>query len=183
MVSLVHRHLAMLTFEVTLLDATAPVVISSQLLNRQDGEDEYHVSSAALGEGLDPRAARQFDHRVLVPRLHRERRRRGDARLPLREQRHDAGVRLPTTSSIRRRAHEIETTVAADLAKTVITVKREPGETIRVIKLVSYHSSTGRAGARAGRPLLAHAGRVRRNDGPQQLLDEQREWLDEFWAA
>src|ERR1044072_8559690 len=48
LVSLVHRHMAMLTMEVTLLDAAAPVVISSQLLNRQDGEDEYHVMAAAL---------------------------------------------------------------------------------------------------------------------------------------
>ena len=45
MVSLVHRHLAVLTFEVTLLDASAPIVISSQMLNRQDGEDEYHVAA------------------------------------------------------------------------------------------------------------------------------------------
>ena len=73
----------------------APVVISSQLLNRQDGEDEYHVAAAALGEGADPRQMRTFDHRVLVPRLHREPRRRGHARLPLRQQRDDAGVRLP----------------------------------------------------------------------------------------
>src|SRR5690606_31140948 len=72
LVSLVHRHLAMLTMEVTLLDGAAPVVISSQLLNRQDGEDEYHVTAAALGEGFDPRRSRQFDHRVLEPRLQRE---------------------------------------------------------------------------------------------------------------
>ncbi|MEJ7724354.1 MAG: glycoside hydrolase family 65 protein, partial [Ilumatobacteraceae bacterium] len=67
MVSFTHRHLAMLTFEVTMLDGPAPVVISSQLLNRQDGEDEYHVRSAALGLGRDPRRSRVFDHRVLQP--------------------------------------------------------------------------------------------------------------------
>ena len=50
MVSFVHRHLAVMTFEITLLDAAAPVVVSSQLLNRQDGEDEYHVAAAALGD-------------------------------------------------------------------------------------------------------------------------------------
>src|SRR5262245_45804777 len=55
LVSLAHRHLAMLTFEVTVLDGAAPLVISSQLLNRQDGEDEYHVAAAALGHGRDPR--------------------------------------------------------------------------------------------------------------------------------
>ena len=67
LVSLAHRHLAMLTFEVTLLDGSAPVVVSSQLLNRQDGEDEYHVAAHALGKGFDPRKMRPFDHRVLDP--------------------------------------------------------------------------------------------------------------------
>lgn len=47
MVSFQHRHLAVMTLELTLLDEPAPVVVSSQLLNRQDGEDEYHVRSAA----------------------------------------------------------------------------------------------------------------------------------------
>jgi alpha,alpha-trehalose phosphorylase len=40
MVSFVERHLAIMTFEVTLLDAAAPVAISSQVLNRLDGQDE-----------------------------------------------------------------------------------------------------------------------------------------------
>ena len=67
LVSLAHRHLAMLTFEVTLLDGSAPIVVSSQLLNRQDGEDEYHVAVHALGKGFDPRKMLLFDHRVLTP--------------------------------------------------------------------------------------------------------------------
>lgn len=50
MVSFQHRHLAVLSFEITLLDDAAPMVVSSQLLNRQDGQDEYHVRAAALGE-------------------------------------------------------------------------------------------------------------------------------------
>ena len=51
MVSFTQRHLAIMTMEVTMLDAEAPVVISSQTLNRQDGRDEYHVRSAAMGTG------------------------------------------------------------------------------------------------------------------------------------
>ena len=61
MVSFTQRHLAIMTFEVTLLDDEAPVVISSQTLNRQDGRDEYHVRSAAMGAGVDPRKAEAFD--------------------------------------------------------------------------------------------------------------------------
>ena len=95
LVSLAHRHLAMMTFEVTMLDGAAPIVVSSQLLNRQDGEDEYHVAAAALGHGRDPRQMRKFDHRVLIPRLHREIRGWRRPRLPLCQQRDDAGVRVP----------------------------------------------------------------------------------------
>ena len=68
MVSMTQRHLALMTFEVTMLSGDAPIVISSQLLNRQDGEDEYHVPTAAMGEGADPRKAVAFGRRVLLPR-------------------------------------------------------------------------------------------------------------------
>ncbi|MGH3425825.1 MAG: glycoside hydrolase family 65 protein, partial [Nocardioidaceae bacterium] len=67
MASMSQRHLAVMTFEITMLDAEAPVAVSSQILNRQDGEDEYHVRAAAMGEGADPRKGERFNHRVLVP--------------------------------------------------------------------------------------------------------------------
>ena len=61
MVSFTQRHLAIMTFEVTMLDDEAPVVISSQTLNRQDGKDEYYVRAAAMGGGVDPRRAEAFE--------------------------------------------------------------------------------------------------------------------------
>ena len=70
MVSFTQRHLAILSIEVTMLDEEAPVVISSQTLNRQDGRDEYHVRSAAMGSGVDPRKAESFEERVLEPQSH-----------------------------------------------------------------------------------------------------------------
>ena len=70
MVSFTQRHLAIMTIEITMLDEAAPVVVSSQLLNRQDGKDEYHVRSAAMGEGVDPRKAEAFEDRVLQPQTH-----------------------------------------------------------------------------------------------------------------
>ena len=47
MVSFHQRHLVVLTFEVTMLDDHAPVAISSQIPNRQDGEDEAPQGPAA----------------------------------------------------------------------------------------------------------------------------------------
>ena len=52
-----------------MLAGDAPVVISSQLLNRQDGEDEYHLRpTPEPGVHADPRKAGAFEGRVLLPR-------------------------------------------------------------------------------------------------------------------
>ncbi len=180
LVSLVHRHLAVLTFEVTMLDGSAPVVVSSQLLNRQDGEDEYHVPAHALGHGTDPRKMRAFDHRVLVPRLHRDDEdgvmlgyRCANSGMTL-----CCGVRhlIETPAS-----HRVETTVRPDLAKTVITGRLQPGQTLRIVKLVSYHTSTGvpveELADRCGRTLDRAM-----DDGLEAIAAEQEEWLAQFWA-
>ncbi|MDQ3468893.1 MAG: glycoside hydrolase family 65 protein [Actinomycetota bacterium] len=181
LVSLAHRHLAILCFEVTLLDGNAPVVVSSQLLNRQDGEDEYHVASAALGRGLDPRKMRRFDHRVLVPRLNRE----CDGQVLLGYRCANSGMTMAcgyrhlvdTTAT-----HRIESTVGPDLAKTVLTARAEAGEAIRIVKFVTYHTSTGV-------PVEELADRCTRTldramaDGVERVFTEQREWLDAFWEG
>ena len=181
LVSLAHRHLAMLTFEITVLDGSAPVVVSSQLLNRQDGEDEYHVAAAALGHGRDPRQMRRFDHRVLVPRLHRE----IPGGVVLGYRCANSGMTLAcayrhvvdASTSVK-----VDTTVGPDLAKTVFTARAEPGQMIRIVKLVTYHTSRGvppeELADRCSRTLDRAV-----DDGPEALLAEQRAWLGEFWEA
>ena len=181
LVSLAHRHLAMMTFEVTMLDGAAPIVISSQLLNRQDGEDEYHVAAAALGHGRDPRQMRTFDHRVLIPRLHREIR---DG-VVLGYRCANSGMTLAcayrhlveSSTSVK-----VDTTVGPDLAKTVFTTRAEPGQTIRIVKLVTYHTSRGvppeELADRCGRTLDRAV-----DDGREALLGEQRVWLAGFWES
>ncbi len=180
MVSFAHRHLAVMSFEITLLDDSAPIVVSSQLLNRQDGEDEYHVRAAALGEGKDPRQARKFDHRVLEPRLQRER--GNEIVLGYR----CANSRMTLACGTR---HQIDTTcqvgvttdVGEDLAKTVFTVRATPGDPVKITKLVAYHSSNGvpaeELADRCSRTLERAA-----EDGVDVLQHEQRQWLDRFWA-
>ena len=39
--------------------------------------------------------------------------------------------------------HHVETTVGEDLAKTVFTARMQAGHTLRIMKLVTYHTSTG----------------------------------------
>ncbi|MEX2627394.1 MAG: glycosyl hydrolase family 65 protein [Ilumatobacteraceae bacterium] len=185
MVSFQHRHLALMSFEITLLDDPAPVVVSSQLLNRQDGEDEYHVRSAALGEGLDPRRARRFEHRVLVPRLQRHDPDLGTGgEVVLGYRCANSGMTLACSYRhlIETRCdHSVETSVDPDLAKSVFTIDGRPGETIRILKYVSYHSSTGV-------PPEELADRCHRTieractAGHQSIRRSQREFLDDYWA-
>ena len=179
LVSMAHRHLAMLTFEVTMLEGAAPVVVSSQMLNRQDGEDEYHVAAHALGKAADPRTMRTFDHRVLVPRLHRER--DGEVMLGYR----CANSRMTLACGYRHlietsAEHKVESTVAPDQAKTVITARLAAGDVLRIVKLVSYHTSTGvpaeELADRCGRTLDRAV-----EEGPATIGTEQREWLDRYW--
>lgn len=179
MVTFEHRHLAVLSFEVTLLDDSAPVVISSQLLNRQDGSDEYYVKAAALGEGVDPRKARKFDHRVLQPK----------------EQRHDGddlvlGYRC-TNSGMTVAAgyrhlfetaceHTVENSIDPEKARTVFTVEGEAGKPIRIEKLVAYHTSTGVPPAELADRCQRTLTRAART-GTHALHREQQEWLDAYW--
>ena len=184
MVSFQHRHLAVLTFNVTMLDAAAPIAVSSQLMNRQDGEDEYHVRAAALGEGMDPRKASKFEDRVLEPRLQQGGVERDDAvilgyRCMNNGMTLACGFRhiIETDCAV-----SVDTNIDGDLAKTVIEVHAEPGETVRITKLVAYHSSTGV-------PVQELADRCERtihraaDEGLESLRDGQRAWLDQFWAS
>ncbi len=177
MVSLVHRHLAVMTFEITLLDAAAPVVVSSQLLNRQDGEDEYHVRAASLGEGMDPRTARKFTSRVLRPRLQREE--HNEIVLGYSCANSAMTLACGTRHSVDTPCQvDVSTQMSADLAKTVFTARATAGDPIRITKLVSYHSSTGV-------PAEELADRCHRtldraeSDGVEALFAEQREWLND----
>jgi alpha,alpha-trehalose phosphorylase len=185
MVSLVHRHLAVLTFEIELLDGPAPLVVSSQLLNRQDGQDEYHVRSAALGEGVDPRRARKFDRRVLMPMLQQngvDEEVGGTVVLGYccansgmtlaAAYQHDIDTSSPCT---------VETVLEPDLAKTVFTIEGQVNAPIRITKYVSYHTSRGVPAEELADRCHRTLRRARRA-GLDRLRTEQIEWLDDFWA-
>ncbi|SDC87386.1 alpha,alpha-trehalose phosphorylase [Sanguibacter gelidistatuariae] len=180
MVSFTERHLAIMTFEVTMLDDDAPVVISSQILNRQDGQDEYNVPSAAMGEGFDPRKAEQFEGRVLQPCSQWI----SDERAVLTYRCTDSGMTLAVAADhkiVTDNDYELLTEIDKDFAKHVYRVKAKPGQTITVTKTVSYHTSRGI-------PPLELVDRCRRTldrvitEGIDVQFEKQQEWLDDYWA-
>ena len=68
MVPFEEKHLAVMTIDVTVLNADAPVTVSCQMINRQDGEDVYGgTPSAPRRAGFDPRKTEKLPERVLQP--------------------------------------------------------------------------------------------------------------------
>jgi len=175
MVSFVERHLAVLTFEVELLDAAAPVTISSQLLNRQDAQTEYGRSGS-----LDPRRALPLEGRVLMPGEYWQ-----DGPFSALSYRvAESGMRVATMVH-----HELETTapfelersIGPDLAKDVFHVRAEPGQPVRLTKFVSVHTSD----ATPTRELLDRCQRTLQRtvaEGVGTHHARQRDWLVDFWA-
>jgi alpha,alpha-trehalose phosphorylase len=179
MACMTQRHLAVLTVEVTMLSGESPIVISSQLLNRQDGRDEYHVTSAAMGEGVDPRRASAFEQRVLVPAMSYA----ADGRLGLGYCCAQSGMTLAVVADNRIETDQpLETRLSHedDLAKLVLRVEATEGSTVRLEKFVSYHSSSGvpvrELSDRCDRTLDRS-----RMHGVEHYHAEQRAWYGRFW--
>ncbi|WP_353953823.1 glycosyl hydrolase family 65 protein [Knoellia sp. S7-12] len=179
MVSLTQRHLAVMTYEVTLLDGDGPVQISSQVLNRQDRVAEGPEAQAT---GIaDPRKAESFRSRVLLPRVSE-----GDletGRLWLGYQCADSGMTLGlVTDHTLETANPYRATVHTDddTAKMIYRIQADQGSPITLTKVVSAHT----ANSVPPRELLDRCERTLdrvAEEGLQHQIDEQRTWLDSFW--
>ncbi|NKF33354.1 glycoside hydrolase family 65 protein, partial [Pseudomonas sp. BGM005] len=64
-VSFEERHLAVLRLEVVVENADAPVTVSCQMINRQDGAGVYAGTPNEAKSGFDPRKAEKIADRVL----------------------------------------------------------------------------------------------------------------------
>ncbi len=180
MVSFTERHLALMTMDLEMLDGDAPIVISSQLLNRQDGFDEYHVKSAAMGEGGDPRKAETFDRRVLDPQKSWV----GDGRAVLGYVCHQSRMTLAVATEHvleTDNEHSEEIIAEEDSAKHVFRIDAKEGSTIHLEKFVTYHTSRGVPVRELSDRCLRTLDRVR-GDGMAHLHADQRAWLDDFWT-
>ncbi|NNF83792.1 MAG: glycoside hydrolase family 65 protein, partial [Deltaproteobacteria bacterium] len=169
LVSFQHRHLAAVSYEVTLLNAEAPVVISSKMVleeNEQEDDD-------------DPRRGRSLSGRVLSI-LDRQSR---DGRIVwgLRTQHSKMALASGVDHVIMTECPYSRTMEHADgSGKVVYSIDAKPGKPIKLIKYITYHSSRSASPTelmgRAGRTLdraLAH--------GFEDLLSSQRAFMDEFW--
>jgi alpha,alpha-trehalose phosphorylase len=180
MVSFVERHLAVMSFEVTVENADASVVISSQLLNRQDGEDEFGRAIPEEGPvGFDPRRAQRLADRVLQPVEHWQHGNRSALSYRVTHSHMTLSVMID---------HVLETeneysssgSISPDIAKHVYQVHAKAGVPVRLTKVAAYHTSR----SVPTRELLDRGERLLERvigDGVDVQRRQQREWLDAFW--
>ncbi|WP_072041949.1 glycoside hydrolase family 65 protein [Nigerium massiliense] len=175
MTSFTDRHLALMTFEVTMLDDEAPVVISSQIVNRQSGRDEYNL---AASESADPRKAGRLQD-VLEPMQHWNSERRMILGYRCRNSHMTLAVAADHTVSSESTVEELIST-EPDIGKKVFRVEAEPGKPIRITKAVAYHTSRSVPVRELFDRCRRTLDRVRDN-GFEHYERGQRAWLDKFW--
>ncbi len=175
LVSLEHRHVAAIRYEVE-SDVDAPIVISSQLLNRQDSRDTDELAPA---NGSDPRRARAFGARVLNARGHLEKDLRIVTGYRTTNSRMSLGVGIE---------HSVETdnvwysqrTWEEDMGKVVFVVSARAGVPFRVTKYATYHTSE----AVPPQELVDRCNRTLDRmirTGYRTLTHEQEVRLRDFW--
>ncbi|MGK2943979.1 MAG: glycoside hydrolase family 65 protein [Desulfuromonadales bacterium] len=169
MVSLQQRHVAAISYQVTVLNSDAPVIISSEVIGAQENQ---------AGEN-DPRRSTGFPYQVLIPEGHSS----SDLRLILAHRACNSGMTMVCGVD-----HSIETDCAytninecdGDLGKVVFSLDARRGRPIQLVKFITYHSSRRAASRelaeRAERTLARVTGK-----GFGELVAGQKEYMSDFW--
>jgi alpha,alpha-trehalose phosphorylase len=170
LVSFPNRHVAAIFYYVTLLNAQAFVVLSSEIAANE---------SSVPGNEADPRGARAFSNRVLHPRASYSK----DRRIVLCHATEKSRFTLTCATD-----HALETSCShsykavhtADFGQVAFTIDARPGCPIQLTKYMVYHTSQtafpeqlcGRAEWTLDRVV---------SQGFPQLLAAQEQYLDDFW--
>ncbi|WP_091226500.1 glycoside hydrolase family 65 protein [Microbacterium sp. 3J1] len=180
-VSFEERHLAILRLEVVVENSDAPVTVSCQMINRQDGAGVYEGTpvEAKGGAGFDPRKSERIAERVLIPAEHWQ----DGLRSALSYGVAASGMTVAVVAD-----HLIETEndytsrtlIEEDISKNVFRVQAKAGVPITVTKLVSYHTSRGVPPRELVDRCRRSLDRVR-FEGIETQFRRQAEWLAAFW--
>ena len=170
LVSFDNRHVAAISYCVTLLNAKAFVVISSEMATNEP--------SARIGSD-DPRQAKAFSGRVLHPRASYSKERR--IVLCHATQKSRLTVTCATDHALETScSHTYKAVQTDDFGQVAFTIEARPDCPIQLTKYMVYHTSkTASAEELCGRADWT-MDRVTAQ-GFQQLLTAQEQYMDDFW--
>ena len=168
LVSFVQRAVAAVLYEVEPIEAPARLVVQSELVaNEPMPSHELDPRAAAvIGAALQPEQHSDHDVRVVLVHCTMASRLRVAAAM-------DHVVAGPPGTKTATESGE-------DLGRVTITADVEPGQRLRVVKLLAYGWSSQRSKA-ALRDQVAAALAEARHTGWDGLLAGQRRYLDDFW--
>lgn len=175
LVSFKHRHLAAISYEVTVLNAEAPVEIVSKI-----HYDPSAQSSRKSPNYNDPRRSKEFASRVLLPQS-------CDVigyRLVLAQQTRESKMTLACGvdhTIISECPLKSSRKCGDDTGEIVFSLQAQPGAPIQLTKYMTYHTATkappGELCDRADRTLDRAITR-----GFETLQTSQRNYLNTFWS-
>jgi len=168
LVSLVQRAVAAVLYEVEPLEGSARLVVQSELVTNEPMPATANDPRAAAALGSPLRSEQFSDHDARAVLVHVTR--RSALRMAAGMDHLIAGP--PGT--------ETATESGEDLARVTVTADVQPGERLRVVKLLAYGWSSQRSTA-ALRDQVAAALAEARHTGWDGLLAGQRDYLDDFW--
>jgi len=169
LISLEHKHLAAIEYEVTVLNAKAPVVISSEM------ENHKHIAS----NNNDPRKAKGFKGRVLNPKANYCK----DGRILLGYVTNQSKIGLACGvehQMFTECSYFYKSECSEDDGKAVFSVDAQPGVPIRLIKYITYNTSPGNS----IEELCTRAHRTldrAKNLGFEAILASQQQYMNDFW--
>jgi len=171
MVSLTQRAVAAICYEVEVLDASALLVVQSELVANEQmparTDDDPRVE-AALTDPLVAEQSRADEAGAIL--IHHTRRSALRVAAAM-----DHEVHGPDGVSVSSEATE-------DIGRTTVITRLQPGQKLRIIKYLAYGWS-----ARRSQPALHDQVRAAlaaaRYTGWDGLLAEQRQYLDDFWET
>jgi alpha,alpha-trehalose phosphorylase len=170
LVSFANRHVAAISYYVTLLNAQAFVVVSSEMAANE---------ASVRGGEADPRLARAFSNRVLHPRASYSK----DRRLVLCHATEKSRFTLTCATD-----HTLETSCShsykavhtADFGQVAFTIDARPGCPIQLTKYMVYHTSPTASPEELCGLAEWTLDRVV-SQGFPQLLAAQEQYMDDFW--